>query len=373
MKKILTLCLLAVITAGTASAQLGGLLKKAKDKVSSSGSKKEAEKPAEVAPVKETTVVKETPAEAAKPAPAEVKAPVERIELWPEGNINRVKPSGEKLTMHGKYVGKLVFSAQKLTPESTKESLFKTNFNIDEAIYARVFIDEPIKNYITYSDNNTTQFSNGYGDCTLEYTIDGNKENVYILKRYSRKDDTQGWITWQYFICARGEDAEFNSEDFIKNMNALADGQHTITMELWAGGGSGRRGIKPIATGEIKLNKAPGKKMSLGRNWASYKAGMVNEALTKEFVELMKARAAKDGWKETFTKAKIMDKDWYVKKNDYTGEKLYRVITAWVYAKWPDGHCTVQEFSFSQDWNGTAFSKNTEQSGIGNQTTIDCD
>ncbi|HEY1040914.1 MAG TPA: hypothetical protein VGF30_15980, partial [Bacteroidia bacterium] len=64
---------------------------------------------------------------------------------------------------------------------------------------------------------------------------------------------------------------------------------------------------------------------------------------------------------------------WYIEKNTYTGEKLYRTINAVLYAKWPDGHCTVQEFTFKQAWTGTAFSNATEYFGTGNQEKIDCE
>jgi hypothetical protein len=360
---------------GSSRAQLGGLIKKAKDKT------------AEVKPDKstkpETPPAGDTPSGSGQPAktesnpatPAKTTPPPQQRNLqWPEGNINRVASDAPSSPLYEKYAGKLVFSSQQLTPENTKEPLFKNSFTIDEPIYARVYIPGAVKNYVLYSGNGTgsTPWDNPDGECSMKYTVD-DKDTVYTLRNYRRKDDTRGWISWQYFINARGENAEFNSERFIQHMNTLADGEHTIHFKLWAGGVTDRWSMEPIATGDMKLNKVPGKKMNLGRGWGLYKAAMSNPALEKEMVEVMKQKAARDGWKETFSKAKIIDKDWYVAKSEYTGIVLYRTINALVYAKWPDGHCTVQEFNFKQDWNGGAWSKVLLFNGVGDQTVIDCD
>ncbi|MBL7726797.1 MAG: hypothetical protein JNM68_03880, partial [Dinghuibacter sp.] len=129
---------------------------------------------------------------------------------------------------------------------------------------------------------------------------------------------------------------------------------------------------KPIAAGTFTLVKKGNNKLGSGRTWAGFESKMKNAELEKQMVETMNAKAAKDGWKEQFSKAKITTSEWNIVKNEYTGEKLYRTIEGVVYAKWPDGHCTAQDFSFIQYWKGTAFSKTLELGGIGNQTTLDC-
>lgn len=366
-----------LILLSSTRAQLGGLIKKAKDKTAEvktdKNTKTETPPPAEpqpggAAPAK-TDQPAAQPAAKKDPPPAE-----EKLLQWPAGNPNRIQSDAPASPLHEKYTGKLVFSAQQLTPENTKEALFKNSFSIDEPIYARVYIATAVQNYILYSGNGTgtTRWGNNEGECSLKYTVD-DKDTVYVLKNYTRRDNTRSWITWQYFISARGENAEFNTDRFVRHMNSLADGEHTIHFKLWAGGVIDRWSMEPIATGDMKLIKQPGKKMSLGRGWGLYKAAMTNPALEKEMVEVMKQKAQHDGWKETFSKAKIIDKDWYVAKSEYTGIVLYRTINALVYAKWPDGHCTIQEFNFKQDWNGSAWSKVLQFNGIGDQTVIDCD
>lgn len=373
----LTLTILAgIIMSINANAQLGGLIKKAKDKATES--KQEKSTPAETPPPGNTpSTAQQPPAKENTPAQQAVKkepAPVERILLWPEGNINRVPSDAPASPLHEKMMGKLVFSNQQLTPENTKESMLKNSFTIDEPIYARVYIASAVMNYVLYSGKGTgeNRWDNPEGECSLKYSVD-DKDSFITFKNFRRNGSTRGWTTWQYFVSARGENAEFNEDRFVSHMNSLSDGEHTIRFKLIGGGVIDRWSLQPIATGELKLIKQPGKKMTLGRGWNFFKAGMSNPAMEKEMVEVTKQKAARDGWKETFSKAKIIDKDWYVARSEYTGIILYRTINAWVYAKWPDGHCTVQEFNFKQDWNGNAWSKVLEFNGIGNQTKIDCE
>ncbi|MBL7732808.1 MAG: hypothetical protein JNM88_16650 [Chitinophagaceae bacterium] len=371
MIKAVVSSLLIISISFSANAQLGGLIKKAKDKTTEPKQEKTTPPPSNT-----QTTPAQQPAQqsgATQPAAKTIPPPEERKELWPEGHINYVKPDAPT-PLHSKYVGKLVFSNQVLTPETTKETLFKNSFSIDEPIYGRVYIATAVKNYVLYSDMGagSNGWDNNDGECSLQYTID-NDTKVHVLRNYRRKGDTKSWITWQYFFAARGEDAAYNQDDFIGKMNALPDGEHIIHFKLWAGGIAGRSSISPIATADLTINKQPGKKMILGRTWNSYKATMSNPALEKQMVDVMKEKASRDGWKETFSKAKIIDKDWYTVRNEYTGIVTARTINAVVYAKWPDGHCTVQEFNFIQQHNGSGWSKVLEFNGVGDQTAIDCD
>ena len=50
-----------------------------------------------------------------------------------------------------------------------------------------------------------------------------------------------------------------------------------------------------------------------------------------------------------------------------------RQISAYVFAEWPDGHCTVQDFSFAQDYDGSQYvPESTGLYGTGEQTRVDC-
>jgi hypothetical protein len=50
-----------------------------------------------------------------------------------------------------------------------------------------------------------------------------------------------------------------------------------------------------------------------------------------------------------------------------------RQIGAYAFAEWPDGHCTVQDFTFAQDYDGRRYvPESTSRYGTGEQERVDC-
>lgn len=295
--------------------------------------------------------------------------------VWPEGNINRIKPAAFFIPMHEKNVGKIIFSKQKLKPDVTNESMLSNTFNVGEPIFGRVFTKEPLKNYCLYSeDNGNGPWENVYCEGYAYFYFNESKKPNASIKYNHKGGGSDDWTTWQMFINANGEDAKFNKESVINAVNDLPIGTHKVRVEIVAGN-AGRYAIEPAASGEFTLVKAQGAKLKLGASWADYKSKMTNATLEKQILTVVSDYAAKNGWKENFTKIKILDADWIEIKNEYTGIPINRVLNLMAYAKWPDGHCTAQEFSVSQEYVlGTgAFSKTITFGGIGNQDKIDCE
>ncbi|HUM51409.1 MAG TPA: hypothetical protein PK431_06310 [Chitinophagales bacterium] len=327
--------------------------------------------------VKETTKEAkpvETPKVTENATSTVAKAAGAGIFIWPQGSINLIFTDAYTIPMHQKSIGKIVFSNQKITQENTSEALLKTTFKLDDAIYGRVFTETSVKNYALYRDGDVTGSAktNDKSYYFIKIFIDGAAQKFLF-----NSDDNGGkyetWNTWQIFVAAKGDDAKNNRAHIVEALNKLSPGKHTIKLQLFGGESGIDYTIKPIAEGEFTLDVEAGKSMKIGKNWASYKAAMVNPALEKQIVDVVNKYATKQGWKETFTKAKILDADWYVTKNEWTGIPLYRTINVVVYAKWPDGHCTAQEFSVIQNYNDGAFSKVTEYNALGNQDRIDCE
>jgi hypothetical protein len=279
------------------------------------------------------------------------------------------------LPMHQKYIGKIVFSNTKLTKEAASEQQLKSAFTGEEPIYGRIFLKTSVRHYACYNngDVNNYWYDNDRGDYFITYKINGQKYAHEVIDAGKHdKPSLRGWLTWQVFPHAKGEDASYNNTSFIRTVNSLPPGQHTIELSLYAGMSGIRWTLKPLAQGSFTYTKVAGKSLKIGINWAGYKEKMTNAALAKQMLAAVKQKAANEGWKEDIIAVKIMDADWYIARNQYTGEKLYRSISAVFYAKWPDGHCTVQDCSFRQDWLGTKFAADPSFSGIGSQTEIDC-
>lgn len=102
----------------------------------------------------------------------------------PVFEIEGKKPSNpSKLSMQDKYVGKIVFSNQRLKLDNTSEDLFKSSFNLGDQIYARVFTSNSVENYMLY-------------DSQLGQTINGANENIrtsYTIYYYLDGEKIMGW------------------------------------------------------------------------------------------------------------------------------------------------------------------------------------
>jgi hypothetical protein len=308
--------------------------------------------------------------------PPVTEAPVTPILEWPETKAERVATDAYTIPTHAAYIGKIVFSDKKLTVQASTPAAYRTSFNVDEPVYARVFLKTAVKNYALYGHGKVKKdnaFENSRGKYHVRVYIDGQLQDRFIMTNDMNDGRNEGWNTWQLYVSARGEDAKENNSAIPEAINKLPTGSHTIKLALYGGEWDGAVTAEPLAVGEFTYNKAEGKKMKQGRTWSGYKDGMVNAVLTKDAVEAMNKEAISSNWKETFTKAKIKDKEWTIIKNGYTGIVLSRTIDMYLYATWPDGHCTVQIFAFEQQYGAGQFSKLLEYKAAGDQDQIDCD
>lgn len=348
-------------------AQLGALKNKVK---AATTTEPAAPKPEPAAAATKAEPVAEKPAVNATTAAATQ----EGIFIWQESS-GKLSPSDAYfIPIHQKYAGKIVFSNQKLAKENTTEAMLKNSFTLADAIYGRVFAQTAVKNYAIYrnGDPSGTPRKNDKSEYYIKMLIDG-KEPKFLMNRDDNGGKYEAWNTWNVYVAAKGDDAKENRSFVIEALNKLSPGKHTIKLELYGGDRDIEHTIRPIAEGEFTLDVVAGQAMKIGKNWASFKAEMTNPALEKQIVDAVNSYARNQRWSETFIKAKITDKEWYVTKAEFTGIPLYRTINAVVYATWPDGHCTAQEFSVIQQYNNGAFSKVTEYNAVGNQYRIDCD
>ncbi len=316
----------------------------------------------------------ETPNVTEKATSTVAKASGAGIFIWPDGSSNLIATDPYSSPAHDKNVGKIVFSDQKILAENTNETLFKSTFKIDDPIYGRVYTKTSIKNYALYRNGDVTSSAkvNDKSYLYIKIFIDG-VDQSFLFANDDNGGKYETWNSWQIFVSARGDDAKNNKATVVEAFNKLSPGNHKIKLQCFGGENNIDYTIQPIAEGEFTLNVEAGKAMKIGKNWAFYKAAMTNPALDKQIVDAINKYASSQGWKETFSKAKITDADWYVTKAEWTGIPLYRTINAIVYAKWPDGHCTAQEVSVIQNYNDGAFSKLTEYNAVGNQYKIDCE
>lgn len=277
-------------------------------------------------------------------------------------------PSSE---LHKANIDKIVFGNARINKDGNASQL-KTSFKPGEAIYGRAFMKTCMMNYKVYMTNVTAEASkNMEGHFDVNYTIDNKIFGTLMSSQLSNAGEK--WSTFTIVTIGTGEDAEQNNEDFIKELNALPPGNHTVKLVVWSWQGD-FISVDPVAIGEFTFVKDAGAKaMGVGRNFGGVKAGMEDAALQDKCLKKMIAHAKSQGWSETFNQVKIIDEDWSTIRHPKTGIVTGRIINIAAKAKWPDGHCTYQEFSMIQDHDGAAYMNAVNVYGVGSQTTIDCE
>lgn len=103
---------------------------------------------------------------------------------------------------------------------------------------------------------------------------------------------------------------------------------------------------------------------SKGIPFHSLPSGMQDPALEAAILKATMKQAAYNGWKETYSKVKIVSEQWQPMRNR-DGVIIGRFLNAWVYATHPSGICTYQDFKFSQAYDGHDYLPFVEFLGIG--------
>ena len=104
------------------------------------------------------------------------------------------------------------------------------------------------------------------------------------------------------------------------------------------------------------------------------KAEMTDKKLENEMIAALKnSQTYRDRIKGEVIRLVIVDPDWYIRRNEFTGVILHRYIRATAAVKNEDGTCTVwQLITFQQDYVSNKFQK-TKFDGVGDPYKIPCE
>jgi len=93
-------------------------------------------------------------------------------------------------------------------------------------------------------------------------------------------------------------------------------------------------------------------------------------SLAESLQAALVAKATQESWTETFAFSLPLS-DWNVLRNRHTGIVTGRSVQAAGFARWPDGHCTMQAFGYEQSYDGSDFS-GALRVGTSTQLEIPC-
>lgn len=262
--------------------------------------------------------------------------------LVPDRQLPDKGPSND---VHAKRVGQIVFASKPIDFKSPDESSFKNDFSQNDYVFARFYLKESMENSVFHAK----RYKPSYPAYKFVVSVDGAVQDIVFKDNMNEASDTtkQLWIR-----IPRGRSGWGETGEWVKFVNAkLAPGKHLVRLDLMV------EDVKaPVASGEFSLTKAK-EKMPYGTSFKDYQAGMVDKALEKSLLDLLKKKL--DWGNEKWMGVKIKSEDWTPTKNDL-GILLNHRMEGWAYSVRDDGSAWVRIVYFGQSYVAGEFSKSLE-------------
>lgn len=310
-----------------------------------------------------------------------IKKKIKEKNYVPVFEIEGKKPSSPStLSMHDKYVGKIVFSDQRLKLDNTSEDLFKTSFNLGDPIYARVFTSNAVENYMLYDSRYGQTLDGEMKNMRASYTIYYYIDDVEIMRweQNNREPGLSGVNTWQRTVLLPGskERYDLDSDKQRVALNNLSVGLHKVKVVVWAGEDVELASIKPIAEGEFDLNVTAGAVVKIGKKWSDIKMGdlgkdpKVNNKLTELYSEYLKGKYPE----YTIKELKVLSDGYGITNDDY-GLPKYRTVSISAYMiDNKSGKCyNFYTFYTQQYAGGGTYSNQFIDTGSPDKFELDCE
>lgn len=291
-----------------------------------------------------------------------------------------VKDEGITNPTHGKYIEKIVFSKTQIAKDDPNESAFTGEFNITTPIFARIYLKTSLFNEIQRTS--TSELFDVHMGMVYKIFIDGNLVNE---ARVSLKKDGKEYITKQELRTLTSIGAELNlinsgllSEAYIDGLmeydSKLMVGKHTLKLDLYPNYTSVKPLTdKPIATGEFTLNVTKGFANSANTSICMPKAVKKDAAMETKYKECVKKYLVNNNKDAILKDFVLLSNDWEISKNEVTGVPISKTMYGAAGLSYKNGSCKYETFSFTQNWNGSAYSTTIETSSTGQNGNVFCD
>jgi len=165
-------------------------------------------------------------------------------------------------------------------------------------------------------------------------------------------------------------------------MKKLPSGKQRVHVTININYAPAAEGEFDITAADFKVFDAIAKKLIEGANRGAMKNAKMPEAKKSDKgleKQMITALTNSNDWKTGFIKGKsvvklvIIDPDWMIRRNEFTGAILHRYIRAAAAVKDGEGKCRVyQLITFQEDYVGGKF-KPLRYDGIGDNYEIECD
>jgi hypothetical protein len=282
---------------------------------------------------------------------------------------------------HKQHVGKIAFSSSQISKTGTEGKLNPT-FNATDRIYARAYFKNSFWNTNMYDKNGDSlrYMEHDHVKVYANIYIDGVKQDLLIEQSSITEKEYKSARTQQLWFHPLVSDG-LTEINWLKIIAGMSIGTHNVKVEYCiresVGTGTSENRYEAIlATGEFKLIKNDKQLPKIGKKWSDFKAGTKNPALEAKALAIAQKNSNIDNMKSV--EIKILDSDWRIVKNEYTGAILYRYMQVLLKTSHPDGYCHSTPMEIKQEYVGGSYSSNLLLVGLlspdfGYDGYIDCE
>lgn len=272
---------------------------------------------------------------------------------------------------HQANIGKIVFAKERLTRDNMETIPLSNRFSDVDAIYGRAYLGKAFGEHKNTHGQWKGRPATGYH---FRLFIDGQLQRWLIENIGDAGPEMAASSTLQVFINPKKGDVD-NGTTWKEIVEKLPPGSHQVRVELFFGTEWDEKTpmgkLNSPAVGEFTLVRSAGG-VAVGEKFSEIKATQSQPDLEKSALATINTYASDQGWKEKFDKVKVVG-NWEMVRHQVSGILLGRRIDVAAAAKWPDGKCTYQIFSVTQEHDGKTFMPQTAFGGVGKQTRIDCE
>lgn len=304
-----------------------------------------------------------------------------------KNKFSEVPDQGISGTTHEKYLGKIVFSNERISKDDPEESEFKERFNADEPLYGRYYYAKSAANtpvYQYYDLKKRKTDGPCRGDCKYALNIfrEGS-DGVFTARCGELNGEETEWTTWQLSINPVADDPEQVEKFWVNLLNELAPGEYNFRAELVFGqsacsfnpnNNNGYAYVSdPVAVGNFTIVKEAGMRVKFNRTFATnFEPVMRESALEGKMLSEIKRYAKAIEWNVQFSKLSITEA-WEYQRNDY-GVLLSRTCHTYAYGIDPNKECAGYPFLFKQEAlnNGDYGPLQIKYEGYYGKSGVDC-
>lgn len=283
--------------------------------------------------------------------------------LWAQkSKFKHVPDQGISSPTHERYLGKIMFSNERISKDNPDESKFKERFKADEPLYGRYYYAKSAANTPVYQYYDLKK-RKSQGPCreNCRYALSIFREGsdgVFTARCGELLGEETEWTTWQLSINPVADDPEQVEKFWVNTLNELPPGEYNFRAELWFGESACSFNPKdnngyayvsdPIAVGNFTIVKEPGMKVKFNRTFESnFEPVMTEPELESKMLSEAQRYGKEIGWDVEFSQISITE-SWEYERNTY-GVLLSRTCHTYVYGAHPETGCAGYPFLFKQE------------------------